>query len=156
MGRSSNLGTVKNFHLSISSRPVLGPNQPSRGSLPGGKAAGKWSCPLSFNCCRGQENLSTGTTLLLSYPGLPAELWLYISYTSCHAMWCVISSWTSPDLNTRTFRLKRAALVVVISKKKKHENAPILCIFTTAEFHVSYQWFTTPSTPHLSTSHWPW
>jgi hypothetical protein len=27
------------------------------GSFPGGKAAGVWSWPLTYNCCRGQENV---------------------------------------------------------------------------------------------------
>jgi hypothetical protein len=51
-GGSSSLGRVKNFLFSMSSRPVVGPTQPpvgTKGSFPGGKAAGAWSWILTSN-----------------------------------------------------------------------------------------------------------
>jgi hypothetical protein len=41
-----------NFSFLTASRPVL---KSTRGSFPGGKAAGAWSWPLTSTYCRGQE-----------------------------------------------------------------------------------------------------
>jgi hypothetical protein len=60
-GQSSSPGTVKNFHLPTSSRPIMGSIQPPiqwvPRIVPGGKAAETGSWPLTFNWCPGQENL---------------------------------------------------------------------------------------------------
>jgi hypothetical protein len=78
----------------MSSRPALGPSQPSIQWVPGVKAAGAWSWSLTSSLCRSQENgdlyiqspirlhgvllnyLSTGTTL--PYSGLKYILALQV------------------------------------------------------------------------------
>jgi hypothetical protein len=84
MGRSSSTGSVKNFHFFISSRPILGPNQPPI----------EWVAGVKRNWRKTDHSPSTSAEV--------KKTWIYTSTPPYAFMACLISFHLLSSLTTRS------------------------------------------------------